>query len=493
MDIHSPVATRAIGAQGMLRHLQDLPCPAGLPWLGNLLQLRPSRLHLQLERWHEELGGSFCFRMGRRPVVVMADAQALQTALRSRPQDFRRGHVIESVFDEIGANGLFSVEGEAWRPQRQLIMQALSPAQMRGFHPLLVDITRGLLRRWQRAAARGAVLEMTQELTRFTVDVTTTLAFGENPDTIASEGDVIQQQLALVFPMIQRRVNAPFPWWRLFKLPGDRRFDAALARVHDHIDGLIARARERLRNSRGQPRNLLENLLLQAAAPGSSIRDADVRANVLTVLLAGEDTTANMLAWTLHQLASQPRWQDRLHAQAVRVLGPSDVCEGLADLERLDLFEACATEASRLRPTVPIFYLETLREVTLAGVSLPARTQLLMLTRPAMLEKRNFADPYRFRPQRWLRPPACPVGGHRELAALLPHEPRAHVQFGAGPRVCPGRHLAGQEIRLVLSMLMRHFRIEHAGPPDAVAERNVFTMMPSRLPMRLVPRGLEAS
>ena len=68
------------------------------------------------------------------------------------------------------------------------------------------------------------------------------------------------------------------------------------------------------------------------------------------------------------------------------------------------------------------------------------------------------------------------------------HEARAWVQFGAGPRVCPGRHLASQEIRLVLSMLMRHFRVEHTVDPASIGEFNAFTMMPTQLPLRLRPR-----
>ena len=84
---------------------------------------------------------------------------------------------------------------------------------------------------------------MTDDLTRYTVDVTTALAFGEDPNTLESDGDVIQRHLAQVFPTIMRRVNAPFPWWRHVRLPADRRFDASMAAVHAHVRGLIERAR----------------------------------------------------------------------------------------------------------------------------------------------------------------------------------------------------------------------------------------------------------
>jgi cytochrome P450 len=469
------------------REIADLPSPRGLPWLGNAHQLRPASLHLTLERWFGELGGPYTFRLGSRRVVVMADAGALQTALRSRPDQFRRASAIQAVFAEMGANGVFSVEGPAWWPQRRLVMQALSPAQLRGFHPTLVAITERLLQRWRAAAAAGRAVEMTDDLTRYTVDVTTALAFGEDPNTLEHDGDVIQRHLAQVFPTIMRRVNAPFPWWRHVKLPADRRFDTAMAAVHAHVRGLIERARARLSaEPAAQPRNVLEAMLLEAASPDTQLSDAAVQANVITLLLAGEDTTAHTLAWTLHHLALHPQWQERLHAQACEVLGDQAVCTTLEDLARLDAFEACATEATRLKPIVPLFYLETRAEVVLDGVRLPRGTPLICVLRTPMLDERHFSRAAEYRPERWLATPGCPAHG------AAAHNSRAWAQFGAGPRVCPGRHLAGSEIRLVLSMLVRHFRIEHAVNPASIGERNAFTMAPTRLPLRLVPRERRA-
>ena len=92
---------------------------------------------------------------------------------------------IESVLAEIGANGVFSVEGEDWRPQRKLIMHALNATHFRGFFPTLQAITARLHRRWDAAARRGEAVEMTADLVRFTVDVTTALAFGEDPNTLS--------------------------------------------------------------------------------------------------------------------------------------------------------------------------------------------------------------------------------------------------------------------------------------------------------------------
>lgn len=461
------------------RTLADLPSPRGVPLLGHALQLDIPRLHQVLEGWCATHGTLFTIALPGKRVLVCSDPHLLQEVLRERPQRYRRYRPIEQVIAEIDSNGVFSVEGEAWRPQRKLVMQALASHNFRAFFPAMQAITRRLHARWARAAAAGEALEMGQELMRYTVDVTTALAFGEDPNTIDAPGNRIQEHLGVLFPALMDRINAPFPLWRYLKLPKDYALDRALRHVHAHVDALIARGRERLRERQvPSPTNVLEAMLLASDEPGSGIDDDAVRANVLTLLLAGEDTTAHTLAWTTLFLAQDPALQDRLHAAAVEVLGTEAVCPGFDDVRRLDLLEGAAHEATRLKPVVPLLFLEPNEDVVLGGVAVPAGTPLFFVLRPAMLDERRFGQADRFIPERWL-------AGH---AAVQPHDAQAYVQFGAGPRVCPGRHLAGVEIRLVLSMLLRNFRIELLVPPDEVEERLQFTMMPSRMPVRLVAR-----
>lgn len=477
------------------RRLADLPMPAALPLVGHLHRMSPSRLHQVLEGWCRQLGPMYRLRLGRHTALVVSRHELLHQVLRERPHRYRRASVIESVVDEMGANGVFSVEGERWLPQRKLVMQALAPSQINGFYPTLHRITGRLHRRWQRAAAEGRGLEMRDELTRYTVDVTTALAFGEDPNTLERSDDLIQRHLALVFPMLMSRINMPFPLWRYVKTPADRRFDAALAAVHAHIGGLIGRARDRMAAQPGRPpANALESLLVARDQPGSGLSDADVSANVLTLLLAGEDTTAHTLAWTLSFLAADPALQETLHAQAVSVLGDEAVCARPDDLRRLDAFEAAATEALRLKPIAPMFFLENLVDVELDGVAVPARTPLFFLLRPDMTDPACFADPQAYRPGRWLpagalAPAACPRADAPVAHPPAAHEARAHMQFGAGPRVCPGRHLATVEMKLVLSMLMRHFHVDMAPGAPPVREVMAFSMMPSAVQVRLRSRG----
>jgi cytochrome P450 len=125
--------------------------------------------------------------------------------------------------------------------------------------------------------------------------------------------------------------------------------------------------------------------------------------------------------------------------------------------------------------------MEAAQDLVLGGLAVPRGMLLFFPTRPAMQDPALFGDPAAYRPERWQARGA-------EAASGCPHAPRAHVQFGAGPRVCPGRFLAGAEMRLVLSTLLRDFRLELACAPGEVQELMAFTMLPDRMPVRLLPR-----
>jgi cytochrome P450 len=478
------MSTASTGSSTAQRQIADLPCPRGLPLLGNLLQLSPPRLHLILERWAEELGAPYRFQVGSIPITIWTDTELIQQIMRERPHRFRRYQPIEAVFEEMGFNGLFSAEGVAWEPQRKLVMQALSIPNIKGFYPTLADITQRLHARWQRAAERGETVEMTDDLKRYTVDVTSALAFGEDPRTLERDHGVIQEHLERILPAVMSRTNALFPYWRYFKLPADRRLDRSLQEVHRYVGAMMARARERMRDDPAEtPRNLLEAMLAQQDAQDGAapITDAQIRANVLTLLLAGEDTTADSIAWTLPYLAADAALQQHLGDEAQRVLGASEICPDYATLKDLDIFEAICIEATRLRPVASVHSFEPLEDVVVDNVALPKGTRMFFVARPAMLDAKHFADPRRYDPWRWIK------RGEREADAKA-HDVRAYLQFGAGPRVCPGRHLATVEMRLALSMLMKSFTIELAIDPAKIQEVQAFTMVPDTMPVRLTKR-----
>ncbi len=208
----------------------------------------------------------------------------------------------------------------------------------------------------------------------------------------------------------------------------------------------------------------------------SGFSDDDVYANVITLLLAGEDTTAYSLAWAIHLLAGNQDLQATLHDAALDALGRARVPMTFAETAKLGLFEGVAFEAMRMRPVAPFHFLEANESIELAGIEIPRGTPVLLLTRPATLDDRNYEDAKDFKPERWVdsRESACPA-----------HRTRAFMQFGAGPRFCPGRYLATLEMKMVLATLARNFSFAHAEDPSVTKEVFAFTMKPSRLRLRL--------
>jgi cytochrome P450 len=122
----------------------------------------------------------------------------------------------------MGITGVFSAEGDDWKRQRRLTAHALDASHLRQFFPTLIKVTERLKNRWNIAADKHTAVDVPQDLMRYTVDVTTNLAFGYDMNTLENEGDVIQGHLEKNFPMINRRINAPFPYWRYFRLHADR-------------------------------------------------------------------------------------------------------------------------------------------------------------------------------------------------------------------------------------------------------------------------------
>jgi cytochrome P450 len=461
-----------------LRTLEDLPGPDGLPLLGNAHQLPTGRLHEVLEAWARQFGTMYAIRMGARRALVTAVPEQCQQALRERPETFSRLSTMEPVAIELGMNGLFSSEGERWRRLRRIWIAAMNAAQIKPFFPLLTEVTERLRQRWLQAAARGEAVDVQADLMRYTVDVTMRFSLGHDANTLEQDGDVIQNQLHPVMAALGRRARAPFPYWRYVKLPADFQLDRALKQLRASVGALIDQARARVAAEPAlakQPRNLLEALIATRDEDGSTLTDEDIFGNTMTVLLAGEDTTANTLAWMMHLLSLHPEAQRKLREEIDPLVGDTPLWTDLKQADSMRYVEAVMSEALRLRPVAPFFLLTALKDVRLGEIDVPKDTVVILLTRE--VSHAHFDQPDAFRPERWLEMPA-------HAYAQKPPMP-----FGAFARVCPGRNLAVTEIKSVSAMLARNFELEAAEGPGPVQERLVFTLQPLNLRVKMTRRS----
>ncbi len=195
-----------------LRHADTLPGPKGVPLLGNALQVKSSRMHLQLVEWCAEYGPVYRLRLGRRKLLIVGDHALVARILRDRPDGFRRTTRLEEVWVELGLlPGVFGANGDTWKRQRRMVMAGFDPAHVKNYFPALQQVAQRLGRRWQTAAHRGAAIDLQADLMRYTVDAIAGLAFGAEVNTLESDADVIQQHLDKFLPVVFRRILAPLP------------------------------------------------------------------------------------------------------------------------------------------------------------------------------------------------------------------------------------------------------------------------------------------
>jgi len=462
---------------GDTRPIHDLHAPRGLPLIGNAHQLPTARFHAVAECWCERYGQIFRFDVGRRRIVAIADADVINTILRDRPDGFRRWREIETVAEELaGTVGVFHVEGHDWRHQRRLAVTALNSNHLQRYYEIVRVCTARLYGRLARAVGGGS-LDIGRDLTAFTVDVTSALAFGHDLNAIEHGEGELQEHIRRIFDVTGRRLTFPVPYWHYLKLPYDRAAERSMAAIHDAINTFIAQARARIASRpelRDAPENFLDSMICAQDADGA-FTDREIVGNVFTLLLAGEDTTAHTMAWTLWLLARHPQVQERWAAEADRVLGGEFYPSAYDTIGELRYGEAVLRESMRLKPVAPYIVVEPLVDTTLADTRIPAGTRLLLLTRQAGLRAVSRAS--EFDPERWLEDS---VDGPDQKSFLA---------FGAGPRFCPGRNLAFLESKTAMAMVARNFHIdldESAGP---VTERFQFTMAPAGLRVRLHERA----
>lgn len=461
-----------------------MPYPKGLPFLGNAHQIKKHLIHLQLEQWSRQYGNYFRFKIASREVLVVADHQAFSKIMRDRPEGFNRTVELTETWKEMGlAEGVFIAHGEVWKRQRRMVMAGFDPAHVKAYFPGLCKVTDRLEARWKKTL--GAEIDLQADLMRFTIDVITGLAFGSEVNTLESGDDVIQRYLDKIFPAIFKRNLSVFKYWKYIRLPSDRALDRSVAAVNGAIEGFVERARERIKqdpNLKTNPNNLLEAMINAADQGDSGLTDYDVAGNVLTMLLAGEDTTANSLAWLLALLWKNPETLKQLQHE-VRTKFNLKTPYSLERLGELPYLDACINESMRLKPVAPILPFQALKDTVIADIFVPANTIIYGLMRHDSVDDHFIPNAAQFDPQRWM--------SKEETHQSINSAKRISTPFGAGPRICPGRYLALLEMKIAITMLLTRFDIDYISTPNGgeAQERLAFTMEPVGLKMRLRSRG----
>ena len=458
---------------------KDLPGPKGIPFFGSAFDMELTNMHNQFQEMANEYGSVFKIKLGPVKMAIISEPKIIQHILRERPEGFVRMKKMDKILRGEGVHGVFNAEGDDWKMHRRMVAKGLDVKHQKAFFDkMLVSVDR-LYAKWKNAADSGEAIDIQQDFLRFTVDITTTLAFGFEMNTIEEKGGVVQDHLEKIFPMLFKRINSPIQWHKLIRKKDDREFDKALDAIDSMIDQWIADGRKRLEDHpelKEKPSNFLEAILLEAENE-EDFGDEQVKGNLVTVLLAGEDTTANTLAWSIYLLTKYPDYQTKLQSEIDEALGELKCIAEYETSQGFKFLEAVANETMRLKPVAPLLLFEPLSDVEIEGYLFKKGSRMLIHSRHAAIKDENFTNGETFYPERWMKESKCPM-----------HSMEAYIPFGGGPRFCPGKNLALLEMKLVLSMLFKNFDVEMITPHEDISEIMAFTMMASDYKVRLKHR-----
>jgi len=374
-------------------------------------------------------------------VAVLSDPAAIQYVLVRNAENYRKDSFQRRMLSVL-ANGLLAVEGEQWRTQRRTLAPIFSPRIVLNFAPAMAAAVDALVARWRRHGD-GEVLDVAAEVTDLTLDVLVRTIFS---DGLGRDATDVRHAMRIYFDRIGRIdpldvLGVPNFVPRLGRLsvrPAERLFDEA-------VDEIIAVRRHRLAvEPNSVPRDIL-TLLLEAQDPetGRGISETEVRANIVTFMSAGHETTANALAWTLYLLSQSDEWRQRLRAEADRELdGP---VEDLAD--RLIETRAVIEEALRLYPPLAAISREAIAPDVVGGQRIGAGAMVVIAPYVLHRHARLWQRPDEFDPRRFLP------------AQRKTIERYAYLPFGAGPRGCIGLVFALQEALLAVAHITANFEL----------------------------------
>ena len=408
-----------------------------------------------LERMAREFGDVSYFRLGREDIVLVNHPEIIRGILLTKHSNFTKGRAFFRAGGLLG-EGLLTSEGELHRRQRRMIQPAFHSRRIAGFAGAITKHADRMRGRWRHGATR----DVSREMMRLTLAVVAETLFGAD-----LESDTTEIGVALTATMDTLSMKM-FPVGKVLgklPLPGIRRVQAGREKLDEIVYGLINERRK----SPQEHDDLLQMLLDAQDEEDSTARmtDKQVRDEAMTMLLAGQLTTANTLTWTWYLLSKHQEVENRLHKELDHVLD-SRLPE-LGDLEALSYTEKIITEALRLYPPQWMMTRRALNDYQAGDYVVPAGSVVVVSQYVIHRDARYFPEPLRFAPERWTP----------EFKATLPKY--AYFPFGGGPRGCIGEGFAWMEMILIVAALAQQWKLQLA-PGSRVVPQPLVTLRPKQ-------------
>jgi cytochrome P450 len=376
--------------------------------------------------------------------VVVNEPSAIRHVLLDNANNYHKDWLQRRVLSNGLEGGLLTAESEQWRMQRRALSPVFARKTVRSFAPAMMAAAEELITQWQ--GREGGTVDVAADVTRLTLEVLRRTIFSEGLGGDPEEFRIVMTDFFNAIGRIDALDVLRLPNFlprtgRRQARPALRFFDAAMDKI------IATRRRHLCEDPASVPKDIL-TLLLQAKDPdtGRGMSETEIRANIVTFISAGHETTANTLSWSLYLLSQSPTWRERVAAEAKREWqGPIDT---LAD--RLVETRAVIDEAVRLYPPIAAMSRAAIGPDKLCGITIKrgaivAIAPYVLHRHRALWDRPDVFDPTRF------------LNGARERIDRY-----GYLPFGAGPRICIGATFALQEATLVLASIIRSVTLELA-------------------------------
>ncbi|MFK8845692.1 cytochrome P450 [Streptomyces sp. Ac-502] len=420
-----------------------IPGPKGVPFLGSMFDLRRSTLDTftRARRDHGDIVRFVAGPPGLRSVFhAVFSPEGSQRVLASEAANFRKDHPFYEEVRQSFGNGLLTSQDADYLRQRRIVQPLFTKRRVDGYAGAVASEAQAVADRWRTAP--GGAVDLVGEMNRLALRTVSRILFGTDVEAAVA---TVHRCFPVINKYVVRRGFAPRNLPRHWPTPANRKAAAATAELNAVCDRIAAGRRAAGAPGDGAGADLLSLLTRAGTAEDGGLDATEIREQVLVFLLAGHETTATSLAFTLHLLARHPAEQALVREEIDAVLAGRD--PEAADLDRLPRLTMALKEAMRLYPAAPVVSRRGVAAIEIDGYRIPDGADVIVSPWVTHRHPDLWEDPERFDPLRFT--PEREAARHRY----------AWFPFGGGPRACIGQHFSMLESVLAAAVLLRSYEL----------------------------------
>lgn len=420
---------------------------------GDIREIVGQPVFVPLFKLFQIYGKVFRLSFGPKNFVIVSDAEVARRILFTNANNYTKG-ILSEILDFIMGSGLIPADGEVWRVRRRVVVPALHKKYISAMTEMFGDCALHGTRMLQQSADAGKPVEMENFFSRLGLDIIGKAVFNYEFDSLTTDDPVIQA-VYTTLREAEYRSTYPIPYWNFaplrYLVPRQRECTAALEVISNTLDELIAKCKKLVEEedeefveeflSRADP-SLLHFLI----ASGDDITSKQLRDDLMTLLIAGHETTAAVLTWTFHLIVDRPDVIARIRAEVDQVLGNRK--PNVDDMRALKYTTRVINESMRLYPQPPVLIRRAVDDDVLGGFKCKAGSDIFISTWNIHRNPAYWKDAEKFDPDRF------PIDGPVPNEVTQEYN---YLPFGGGKRKCIGDQFALFESIVALAMLVSRF------------------------------------